>query len=318
MKRRLIATAMLTLLLCGCSHKTEVRDKGFVRSIGCDHADTESIAVRFYGQDNVLKGTGETIFSAIENAETFQGKTFFTGHLELLVLSPGEIKDKLSVMIKNNRISPSCSLLLTPENATGIVENYEEEQLADMLESSSRKGKIVKKNISAVLNDLLEEDSMAAVPIINDENLTMAVIDYDSIVGILSEEESEGFCWLTQSLKDIIIPIEVDGKSQSFQVRKSSTKLKAEIDNETIKITVEIKVNGNCIEEGLENKRASQAAAEKISGLCSKTISKTVTGMNADVLGIEKSIASETIKYGKSWEEIIPNLQFYYSIKIGS
>ena len=84
MKKELLTAAALTLLLCGCSHKTEVRDKGFVRSIGCDGKENKTVSVRLYGEKDVLSGNGETIFTAIENAETSQGKTLFTGHLELL------------------------------------------------------------------------------------------------------------------------------------------------------------------------------------------------------------------------------------------
>lgn len=317
MKKKLALTAVM-LLLCGCSHKTEVRDKGFVRTIGCDSGEMQSVAVRLYGQEEVLSGSGDTIFSAVENAETSQGKTLFTGHLELLVLSPEEIRDKLAVMIKNNRISPSCSLIITTGSASDAVKGYKEEELSDILESSSRKGKIVKKNISAVLNDLLEDDSMAAVPVLDGKSLTMGVVGYDSVVGILSDEESEGFSWLTGSQRDIYLPISINGKAASFHVRKSSTRLTAEADGENIRITTEIKINGSCIEEDISETAASKAAAEKISGLCSKTISKTVTGMNADVLGIEKCIRSENLASGKSWKDIIPKLQFYYSIKIAS
>lgn len=315
MRKKLALTAVM-LLLCGCSHKTEVRDKGFVRTIGCDSGEVQSVAVRLYGQEEILSGSGDTIFSAVENAETAQGKTLFTGHLELLVLNPAEIKDKLSVMIKNNRISPSCSLIITTGSAADTVKSYKEEELSDILESSSRKGKIVTRNISAVLNDLLEDDSMAAVPVLDGKNLTMGVVGYDSIIGVLSEEESEGLSWLTASQHDIYLPINVKGKAASFHVRKSSTRLTAGADGDKIKITAEIKINGSCIEENTDE--SSKSAAEKISGLCSKAISKTVTGMSADVLGIEKCIRSENIASGKSWKEIIPELEFYYSIKIAS
>lgn len=314
--KRILTAATLTVLLCGCSHKTEVRDKGFVKAIGCDAADERSAAVRLYGQEDVIEGSGKTFFAAIDNAETAQGKTLFTGHLELLVLSPGDIRDTLSVMIKNNRVSPSCALLMTPDKAAEAVQDSED--LTELLESSSRKGKISKKNISVVLSDLLEEDALAAVPILNDNALTMCVTDGDSISGILSEEESEGFCWLSDTLHDIYVPIEVNGKDVSFHVRKSSTHLSADSDGSSIKITTEIKINGSCIENGISESDASKAISEKVSALCSKTISKTVTGMKADVLGIKKCIDSAGAANDESWNELIPKLQFYYSIKIAS
>lgn len=318
MKKRLLTAAALTLLLCGCSHKTEVRDKGFVRSIGCDGEENKSVSIRLYGEEEALSGNGETIFTAIENAETSQGKTLFTGHLELLALSPGNIRDILTVMMQNNRISPSCSLLVVPVNASETIEAHDETELTDLIESGNRKGKIKNKTISEVLNDLLEDDAMAAVPALSNNKLTMAVIDSDSIVGILSEEESQGLCWLTGSIRDVYLPVEIDGRIISFHIRKSNPRLKAEFDGNNIKITTEIKISGGSVEDGISHEKASEAAAAKISGLCSKAISKTVTGMKADVFGIQKCIASENIDINVTWSDLIPKLQFYYSIKIAS
>ena len=67
-------------------------------------------------------------------------------------------------MMQNNRISPSSSLLMIPENASDTIESYEEPALTDLIESGCRKGKIKNKKISGVLNDLLEDDAMADVP----------------------------------------------------------------------------------------------------------------------------------------------------------
>lgn len=314
---KLILTALCTLMLCGCTDNTEVRDRGFVRTIGCDGGSVKNVSVRMYGGENVLSGQGGTIFSAVENAETTQKKNLFIGHLELLLLTPDETRDTLSVMIKNNRISPSCSLVIVPENAAAAVSQYKEEELPDLLSGSSRKGKIAEKNISAVLNDLFEEDGMAAVPVLNSGRLTMGVVGYDSLAGTLSEEESEGFCWLTEKIRDKYLTISVNGSDAGFHIRKSTVRLTARPEGDSIGITTEIKINGNCVEEGIDEKSASRAAAERISALCSKTISKTVTGMNADVLGIVKAIKSENIPMG-SWQETIPRLRFYYTVKISS
>lgn len=318
MVKKVTAVCLAMILLCGCSHKTEVRDKGFVRIIGCDSGEELYAAVRLYGEEDTISGKGSTIFSAVEDAETTQGKTLFTGHLETLVLNQGNIKDTLSVMIKNNRISPSCALLLTPESAADTVQKGDENTIPDALKSNSRKGKISKKNISAVLNDLLEEDCAAAVPVISKGKLTMCITDGERITGILSEEESEGYCWLNDKLQDIYLPISINEKNASFLVRNSRPRITASADGDNIIITAEIKINGSCIEEGISKNDAAKAAAEKVSSLCSKIISKTVTGLNADVLGIKKCIDSSSIIPETSWKDIIPRLQFYYSIKISS
>lgn len=38
--------------------------------------------------------------------------------------------------------------------------------------------------------------------------------------------------------------------------------------------------------------------------------------MKADVFGIEKSINARGISENRTWEDLIPNLNFYYKIKI--
>ena len=55
--------------------------------------------------------------------------------------------------------------------------------------------------------------------------------------------------------------------------------------------------------------------AKRVSSLCSRAIAKTVSGLHADLFGIQKSIDAKRLGGGKSWEEIIPMLDFYYSIK---
>ena len=63
--KRLIPPFLLLLTLSGCSGRSEVRDKGFIRTIGADCNDVQTISLQLYGSDEVLTGQGTTLFSAI-------------------------------------------------------------------------------------------------------------------------------------------------------------------------------------------------------------------------------------------------------------
>ena len=291
--KRLIPPFLLLLTLSGCSGRSEVRDKGFIRTIGADCNDVQTISLQLYGSDEVLTGQGTTLFSAIADSERTQGKNLFAGHLELFAASPENIYKNLSSLLQNNRISPSCSVICVPEN-----------------------GIIVKKNISSVIDDLLGVDCKAAVPVYKDGEIYMSVINGEKLIGILSRDESKGLCWLNGGIKDIYLPLDINGRNVDFYVRKSSTKITAEKQDDKINITVEIKINGNAEENDIDRESVKKNVAEQISGLCAKTIAKTVTGMKADVFGIEKSINARGISENRTWEDLIPNLNFYYKIKI--
>ena len=110
--KRLIPPFLLLLTLSGCSGRSEVRDKGFIRTIGADCNDVQTISLQLYGSDEVLTGQGTTLFSAIADSERTQGKNLFAGHLELFAASPENIYKNLSSLLQNNRISPSCLSLI--------------------------------------------------------------------------------------------------------------------------------------------------------------------------------------------------------------
>ena len=134
--KRLIPPFLLLLTLSGCSGRSEVRDKGFIRTIGADCNDVQTISLQLYGSDEVLTGQGTTLFSAIADSERTQGKNLFAGHLELFAASPENIYKNLSSLLQNNRISPSCSVICVPENAAGLVAESESDFLPEIIDNS--------------------------------------------------------------------------------------------------------------------------------------------------------------------------------------
>lgn len=314
--KRFLICLLLPLMLSGCSDSTEVRNMVFVKTIGADLYNNFSISAEIFESEEILSGEGQTIFSALSDCRQQNGKNIFAGHLELFASSPEGMYESLTSLLQNNRISPSCSVLCIPENAAETVKNAESGYLSGLIESESKNGNILKKNISSVVDDLLESDKKATVPVFSENEISMAIISENKLLGTLTKDESAGLCWLAGSPENIYLPINIDGKSYDFLVRKSSSRITAQKNAEKINIIIEIKINGNTDDNSLDFSKVKQSVAEKISGLCAKTIAKTVTGMKADVFGIEKSILSCGITDSRSWEELVSNLNFFYVIKI--
>lgn len=306
---------VLSITLSGCSDSSDVRNKAFIREMGADYSEEQTISLRTFGSDEVITGSGKTLLSAVGECENTQSKNLFSGHLEVFASSPQNIGNNLLTLLSNNRISPSCYVLCIPENAASFIDK-EGGKLAALIRSSSRNGIILPKTISGVVNDLLESDRKAAVPTHKDGKLTMAVISPNKLIGILSEDESKGLCWLCGNVKDIYIPIEYNNLKSDFYIRKSDTKITAEKSDNKINITVEIKINGNSEDNNENLYIAREEVSKTVSTLCANTIAKTVTGMKADLFGLEQIIKSARLSVGKEWEELIPLLNFSYKIKI--
>ena len=314
MKKIMILPLISSIFLTACSG-TELRDQLFISEIGADHTDNMSMTLRLYDKDDTLSGEGDSFFSALSDCESGQGKHLFAGHLEVFALSPHRFKDDLMTVLQNDRISPSCHVLCVKENASGFIADNNK-KLGEIIDSGGRNGLIVPKNIGEVMNDLLEKDGKAAVPMMKDDKLTMAVVSENKLIGTLTEDESRGLCWLCGGVSDLYIPIKTDEGETDFHVIKSSTKITSQKLREGCGIMTEIKINGTAENGSIDSDTVKKRLSEMVTTQCSLTIAKTVTGMGADLFGIEKSLNAKLLAMNETWEETAHRLKFYYKVKI--
>ena len=78
--KRITAALLLLLTLSGCSARTEVRNKSFIRFVGIESGDEVTAAVSLYDSDEKLEGKGETLFAA-SKTWTRPSKRFLLRHL---------------------------------------------------------------------------------------------------------------------------------------------------------------------------------------------------------------------------------------------
>lgn len=138
-------------LFCSCGQKLEIRDRAFVQSIGIESYDGGySISLRIFDDDQAYKGEGASFDEAVNDAEKIQGKDFFTGHTEAVIVRDDQSISILEDLI-NNDISAGCLVLYDNDPVTFVADN-DTEKILDMISTAVRNKKIEKVNICDVIN----------------------------------------------------------------------------------------------------------------------------------------------------------------------
>ncbi|MDO5560966.1 MAG: hypothetical protein Q4F95_15395 [Oscillospiraceae bacterium] len=140
--------------MSSCSDSLEVRDRKFVQSAGVSlDGKKVNVTVRvFDGFDETVAytGSGKNFEDAIDDSEKYQGKDFYTGHMELLVTDKSCTNELLSQIIKAN-VSPSCLILDNSDPLDYVAEN-ETIKIVEILHTAVRNHLREEKTICDKIN----------------------------------------------------------------------------------------------------------------------------------------------------------------------
>lgn len=152
MKIRVFAAAFfLMTVLSGCDGRLEVRDRAFVQSAGIEYENGEYIVcLRLFDSDESYTGRGKSFEDAVNNAESLQGKDFFTGHTEIVSVRENERMTVLESLI-NEDVSSGC-LVVTDDNPLQFVSINDPETVKGVISTAERNGIAEKINICDVIN----------------------------------------------------------------------------------------------------------------------------------------------------------------------
>ena len=160
MKYVLAELIAVALFLCSCGSSMEVRERAFVQGAGIELSDGEwSIAVRIFEDDGtaVYFGSGNDFQEALDDSENSQGKDFFIGHIELLLLDKDDCDKVSEALIKNNRMSPSCIVLLSDKPVSDTAEN-DTLELYEAVQSRIRNNETEKVTLADILRRREQRD----------------------------------------------------------------------------------------------------------------------------------------------------------------
>ena len=324
--KALCLTLSLPLILSGCNNSAiEVRDRAFIQAIGIDGEENPSVVVSIFGNDDnedysIYGGEGKTIFEAIADAETKQDKNLFIEHIELIALGKRNLREDLEILLSNSHISPSCTVVYSDMNAGEIISDKNSWELLETIKIKSKNGYISRKSVINVLDDLLGSDKAAAIPIIEDDEINMAIIGENGLKGILTKTESQGLSWLSESIKTLTLPIEMENEIINLRVESVKSRVTSAIDGNKITTTFYISFTGDVLEKNYTLEQINESAQQTITSLCQSAVQRTVHSLNVDVLNIEKSIKAADynfyIENKDNWSEMLKSVNFKYEIEL--
>lgn len=286
--------------LTACSAQTEVRDRAFVKSINISDKGNEK-TVKLSDINGDYTGSGKTIFKAIENAEITQDKSLFIGHTNYISISDGNVKKSLVSLLESNLIPPNCYLIY----GDGATDK-------ETIENIARKGELCAVTVSDTLDSMLGITGTAASPYAKGDKLQMAIISDKGLVDVLSKDEARGLALLTKKQHNIILPIEIDGETFSYEAEMTSPKIKAYIRDGEPYALFTLKVRGKNLDGDINftDKDIYNAVLPYFNAILEKSVNKN----HVDILNIEKSLRQNSPDY-KITTEFLDNITFGLKIE---
>ncbi|WP_352420619.1 Ger(x)C family spore germination protein [Proteiniborus sp.] len=138
----------------------------------------------------------------------------------------------------------------------------------------------------------------------------IAAFKKDKLIGWLDEDESKGYSYIVGKIEGTVESLEGLGEGIiAIEVKKTKSKIKAEISDGAPVINVNIKVEANIEELQIQTDLANvdsinkieKLAEEKIEYLCKSSIKKAQNELKTDIFGFGEAIHRT---YPKIWREL--------------
>ena len=186
MKIKHIFLAVCALcVLTGCTDKSEIRDRAFVRVLYVDSDKCEMRGRLFDGGE--LSGSGKSLADAFAQFEINE-KKIFTGHTELLILKAPDFAAlyKLSELLT---LSPTCAVACCTE--PDFFDETENTDYAKLLKSAQQSGNGIYRELLE-LEGALEKSDLALMPLLSADGVSVCVAGGGKIHSVLSSDAARG------------------------------------------------------------------------------------------------------------------------------
>ena len=222
-----------------------------------------------------LTSQGETVFDAFRNATLQSSRKLLISHNKIVIIGEGAAKAGIAPLLDFLERDHETRLLswmyIAQGEAKDILETEHEQEkiLATALESLAKAtaatSKIPRIQTLGVLKALISKTSDPFIPGIeifqnqDDKKLkktvklnNTAIFKKDKLVGWFDEKETRGLLWILGEVKSGIIVVkspQEETKKVSLEIIKASSKIKPEMIDGNLVITMEIKEKGNLGEQ---------------------------------------------------------------------
>ncbi|WP_226038225.1 Ger(x)C family spore germination protein [Aquibacillus saliphilus] len=307
--------------------------------------------------------TGKTVFEALRRLTVTTPRKLYLSHLRIILLgqefSEGGISQSLdfisrdhemrlefSLMITKNMEAEKALKILTPIEKIPANKIYSSLQTAqdnwapakiveldELVSSLTVPGKeavltglsaVGSPEVGAQIENVEVVDSHTIVNI--DE---IGVFKDDKLVGWFNENESKGFNYITDNVRNTIGWVECGKEEEgtiSVEVTKNETKLKGSIDSNLPKITIETTIEANIADVECAIDVYDQSKIKEIEGKLKKKIEEIIKEsigkakeLNSDVFGFGQVLSRQEPKQWKqlkdNWDKEFADLDIEVKVK---
>ncbi len=319
--KKIIILVCLIFLTSGCYDYIELNDLSIIGSISIDY-EKEKYIVGYeilndqkQGSDSttkgaiVVKGSGNTVSEAFNNAAKETPKKPYYAHLKCLIISEDVAYEKLENLIdyflRNTDIRSEFDTVIAKDiKALDMLNssNKDHPVISDLIETLLSTNKYYKNNTSAapfeeMVTDILiyGEEAEMAVLTKKDDTLSVSGIgvfkDYN-LKGILTPEDSITYNVLTGNAMNATYTMPCDKDTLSLAIYKSDPKIQVTDD----KINIDVSLSGTVIESNCNYNFKDAKTYELLNKEYAKSIKKeinefinTTKVLDSDILGIRRT-----------------------------
>ncbi|WP_019849205.1 Ger(x)C family spore germination protein [Desulfitobacterium sp. PCE1] len=274
-------------LLLGCWDRNELSTLAIVQAIGIDMMEDGRISLSTQilkpgalksGSEKsiwVATSTGETLFDAVRNASLQTDRRLFFPHNKAIIISEETAKKGLvplfDFLMRDVEVRDLTYVFVAKGKAVDILKGEHEQEtnpskaIENLAETSVLASILPKRYLIDLLSALENKTTSPILPGIKihkenkDSTFTdmivldnTAVFKKDRLVGWFDPFEARGALWVLNEVKSATIVVESpldEDKAVSLDVIKSIARLKPEITDSILRMTIKVKVEGNLTEQ---------------------------------------------------------------------
>ncbi len=362
MKRWLIPSILLMLCLAGCG-KIELNNAAIPLAFGTDFQDNRIvIAVQFAKpvspgaspgngpQFSVITASGRTFSEASRNTSLFFSALPLWSQIQVSLLSDTMAKrgiaDQIDFLFRNRYVRKANNLVVTKNttpqqifNIEPYLETYTGMAIKQLIKNQETQlGIYTSTTINEFLQRLIEPGIEPVVPMITirkngSENQLLledtAVFKDDKMIGSLNETESHGYNLMNPHKKTLglfLIPSPLNPENKvTLEISSMQKKVVPVIQGQSIKIYIELNLDGNFYEQGGTENLFSPKVFKMIEKTAEQELERQMTlsirkakSLNSDIFGWGNLVYKKNPTVWKQveadWDELFPDIP--YEIKV--
>lgn len=319
----------IILCLCGCSSSVDLRDRAIIQAMGIDYKDGEFIVSlqEFIpndfgqgeqgGKSETVTVKGKTVFDALKNAESLDGKQVFYGHCRLFIIGKSTAKNGIYPIIEflssNYRLSLNASVLTSDFDAIEILStDIFSKTVPDLvIEQIQKGGKAPDVTVIDLLKNNYNLDGSCFMPIIsqneNGVKIEKCVIFSEGKTKIiLDEQETMGLNFIKENVSDAVLTAKCKERDVSVNIISNNSDISLKAIGDKIKLKVNILAKGNISELGVvKNEKISEEhiievekdIKKQINGLVERTLNTVVKENSCDIFYLKQRVKKDNSEF---------------------